>query len=1532
MKKILALLLCLLTAAPAMGAAIPQKNKFQLAIQSDVGKLCSNVTTTGTQVTLTPCTTNTDTVSDCTGDLINITEASGDRLVGRCFNPSGTTMDYSGFKMYLNDGAAYTDATIATQNYRGVNILGDSLNITNASGSGGGACAGSSNLIANPGFEGTTYSARTGEANPMPDHWVLKSAASLVSSGCHGGSGCIKFTGDSGVLATRLQGPSFDAAGGGSSSGGVAGCCSDPGGPGIPGGTTSYITLDKGTTYSLTFYLKQASNDHDFLFGVYAAANTTDYISCSGSGCAGGGSPAKYALTCTSAVGAQSVDCSTWDTAGIAADAVTFKNVASDGAWRQYTVNIDTTGVAGLIAGSTFKAHIVFGGYSRVFPGDSIYIDDLAFCHPGNSVDATAVTLRALTEDQLSFVPTVSNSGDTLALGPFIGADITPKIAPSVVSGGSVTQTLAHGLRVGLPYTAPSGTYTLAKAVSLKVSKPGTGTIAYGAEIQGNLLLDPGADDTFEYQFVADPDGTCNDAEVLAYTTAAGGITCKPATGGATGATGATGPSGTGGASGATGFTGVTGATGHTGHTGPVGATGATGPTGATGDTGPTGNTGPTGSTGHTGHTGPTGPTGNTGATGHTGSTGATGPVGNTGATGPTGNTGVTGATGLTGNTGVAGHTGDTGPIGVTGHTGAAGPAGATGATGATGSVGASGASGASGATGATGPTGNTGPIGASGSTGATGPTGATGASGATGPTGDTGPTGPDGATGVTGDVGGGSTLFYFCAPKQQSGDPGTSYLNTDAGYDTATQALASSTEALSATDVTAVLATFGDSTNGVLGYFRIVARNDSTRFAMFEVTSAVNSSGFYTFGVTPLSHSITACTADEVMALTFSRAGDLGSTGDTGATGATGPGGATGGIGATGPTGNTGPIGASGNTGPTGPTGATGPSGNTGPTGNTGATGPGVSGLTTNAIPKAASATTLTDSGMSDSGGGGQITTTEQFAPAIDNAVSNGTTARRWTSTAALLTYTDAIKNSAASNPFVLSTDDGAGNYLERLRISSGGAVNELKFSNLTTANFNSNTLSSVGQITPAVDNTTNLGSTSGPLRFANVFAVNLDSWSSSLVLKTKNTGAASSARLTITSGVTNATATWNNVNQIFPRSDQGTDLGDATHRFGYLYGPGIASEASDMTFYTNDNATTETLRATLSQGAATSTWKFSSTNLDMDAGTIQFEGSSADANETILTVANPTADRTITLPNETGTVCTTGSVCSSYQAGPLSGDVVTSGAAATIQADAVALTTDTTGNYVGTVVDGTGVDGTCSSEGCAFTPTLDLTEITPSVTWGAGSFTTESFDAGATDPRINVSSGVIGLSHDADTTDSLRVTSSSVILNPNDDATNDYTITATGITMADNLDFSVTVNDAIGGCAGGPTTMTFDAECGLLTGGLTISLPQYQATGTTPASDYVNIGYNTATTGTSSATFKGGLSGQVVVTNTADTATGIVFYSPGTAATRDTGNLLCAIYKLTCVTTYTLGGVAAACTNDYNTGVATAFEAVCR
>ena len=46
--------------------------------------------------------------------------------------------------------------------------------------------------------------------------------------------------------------------------------------------------------------------------------------------------------------------------------------------------------------------------------------------------------------------------------------------------------------------------------------------------------------------------------------------------------------------------------------------------------------------------------------------------------------------------------------------------------------------------------------------------------------------------------------------------------------------------------------------------------------------------------------------------------------------------------------------------------------------------------------------------------------------------------------------------------------------------------------------------------------------------------------------------------------------------------------------------------------------------------------------TNLILTDASIVFEGATADAHETTLTVTDPTADRTLTLPNETGTLIT--------------------------------------------------------------------------------------------------------------------------------------------------------------------------------------------------------------------------------------------------------------------------------------------------
>ena len=50
--------------------------------------------------------------------------------------------------------------------------------------------------------------------------------------------------------------------------------------------------------------------------------------------------------------------------------------------------------------------------------------------------------------------------------------------------------------------------------------------------------------------------------------------------------------------------------------------------------------------------------------------------------------------------------------------------------------------------------------------------------------------------------------------------------------------------------------------------------------------------------------------------------------------------------------------------------------------------------------------------------------------------------------------------------------------------------------------------------------------------------------------------------------------------------------------------------------------------------------------TDLTFNNANIIFEGNTADAFETTLTVENPTADRTIKLPNSSGTLALTGDI----------------------------------------------------------------------------------------------------------------------------------------------------------------------------------------------------------------------------------------------------------------------------------------------
>ena len=99
---------------------------------------------------------------------------------------------------------------------------------------------------------------------------------------------------------------------------------------------------------------------------------------------------------------------------------------------------------------------------------------------------------------------------------------------------------------------------------------------------------------------------------------------------------------------------------------------------------------------------------------------------------------------------------------------------------------------------------------------------------------------------------------------------------------------------------------------------------------------------------------------------------------------------------------------------------------------------------------------------------------------------------------------------------------------------------------------------------------------------------------------------------------------------------------------------GTGLASVASGTTVTFNIDSTVATLTGsqTLENKTLTSPTinsptitSLTATALNLTDASIIFEGATADAHETTLTVTDPTADRTITIPNETGTLITSAS-----------------------------------------------------------------------------------------------------------------------------------------------------------------------------------------------------------------------------------------------------------------------------------------------
>ena len=91
----------------------------------------------------------------------------------------------------------------------------------------------------------------------------------------------------------------------------------------------------------------------------------------------------------------------------------------------------------------------------------------------------------------------------------------------------------------------------------------------------------------------------------------------------------------------------------------------------------------------------------------------------------------------------------------------------------------------------------------------------------------------------------------------------------------------------------------------------------------------------------------------------------------------------------------------------------------------------------------------------------------------------------------------------------------------------------------------------------------------------------------------------------------------------------------------FGKITDVTDGTEDGNLTFNVMSAGSSTTHLTIKGNGSTT----FSNKDVLLGAGVdLSFEGSTADAHETTLTVVNPTADRTVTLPNASGTVLTTG------------------------------------------------------------------------------------------------------------------------------------------------------------------------------------------------------------------------------------------------------------------------------------------------
>jgi len=111
--------------------------------------------------------------------------------------------------------------------------------------------------------------------------------------------------------------------------------------------------------------------------------------------------------------------------------------------------------------------------------------------------------------------------------------------------------------------------------------------------------------------------------------------------------------------------------------------------------------------------------------------------------------------------------------------------------------------------------------------------------------------------------------------------------------------------------------------------------------------------------------------------------------------------------------------------------------------------------------------------------------------------------------------------------------------------------------------------------------------------------------------------------------------------------------------------------------------------------------------TGLILNDASIVFEGATADAFETTLTVVDPTADRTITIPNVTGTIVTTGDT------GTVTGTMIASDTIVNADVNTAAAIAYSKLNLNGTITSADIVDGTIVNGDINASAAIDWTKL---------------------------------------------------------------------------------------------------------------------------------------------------------------------------------------------------------------------------